>query len=896
MAIGNKNKLEETYTDFGGGPESRFGSYFNATGVFGKWLAKFFSKRGAQEVAKQYKDNEDEVVYPIAGDTIASEDQIKGTTSPESYSRVRFGLHLPETEVNRRRRYEEFEKMDEYPEIGAAFDIYCLAGDSVIPLLNGTHRTLIDLYNSKEKDFLVYSYDIDKKRVSAGLCEKVIKTGINQNIYAVEFDDGTVIKATPTHKFLSSGGIYKYAKDLKEGDSILALIRLKVKNHSQNYENVLMKPWVKEWKSSHRMVLESIDGPIPKGMVVHHKDYNGLNNNYNNLQILTKQEHDLIHDVKGKNNPRYRHDIKQKDFIDLINKGYLSREKLGKALGCSYRVIDRLTKEIGYESYGDLKEKVYNLNSKSNINSKKYNLSYINHKVVSVKYFGKEDTYCLLNVNKYHNFAVGSQLDYGDNLNSKFVFVANSDDSTQRNIRGDRWSVKSDSITVIEEVEKLFKRIKLDRFYWDITRNVYKYGDCFIEIIVDLNNPEAGIQRIKILNPKFILRQEDKYGYLQAFYQEIPEKDSDPNYTKSNSFSNKIKYIPLDKNQIIHFRLHTSDPLYYPYGKSIAALGIRIYRSLKLMEDAMLIYRLARAPERRVFYIDVGTMPTSKAEMFMERIKMKFKKEKFYNAGTGQIDARYNPLSADEDFYVPVRNGSQATKIDTLRGAENLGEVDDVKYFRDKLLAAMKIPKDYIVEKDKSPERKANLSQLDVKFARAVTRGQHCIEIGLEILIKKHLEIKKYPSSLIANLRLELPDPSDMFTKRKLEIDEAKARIVAGVLGTGLFPRRQIYKEYYDLTDAEIDEIEKELEKDIKKSQEQQMAGGQQEQGGAGGGIAGGMAPQGTAMDNSLQTGQVPQPKQPENTTIFDKLIERYQGSEEKLRFNRMKRNLPSLK
>ena len=161
------------------------------------------------------------------------------------------------------------------------------------------------------------------------------------------------------------------------------------------------------------------------------------------------------------------------------------------------------------------------------------------------------------------------------------------------------------------------------------------------------------------------------------------------------------QYIELDKNQIIHFRLQTSDPYFYPYGRSIAAGSRSTFRSLKLMEDAMLIYRLQRAPERRIFYIDIGQMPTSKAEMYVERIKQKYKKEKYYDTSRNTINERYNPMSADEDFFVPVKGRQSSTKIETLPGAQNLGDVDDVKYFRDKLLAALKIPKDYIVEKDK---------------------------------------------------------------------------------------------------------------------------------------------------------------------------------------------------
>jgi hypothetical protein len=282
------------------------------------------------------------------------------------------------------------------------------------------------------------------------------------------------------------------------------------------------------------------------------------------------------------------------------------------------------------------------------------------------------------------------------------------------------------------------------------------------------------------------------------------------------------KFITLDRNQIVHFRLRTSDPGYYPYGKSIASMAIRVFRSLKLMEDAMLIYRLARAPERRIFYIDVANMPATKAEMYIEKVKEKFKKEKFYDPNSGTVDNRYNPLSADEDFYVPTR-GNQGTKIETLPGAQNLGEVDDVRYFRDKLLAALKIPKDYIVEKDKSPERKANLSQLDAKFARVIGRVQQQMEVGLEAIAKRHLSLVGYPASMIKELKIILPDPSDVFTKRKMEIDEQKARVIQAVVGTGLFPKRTIYKEFYDMTDQEIEHTLEELRKEQEQQNQQDL-------------------------------------------------------------------------
>ena len=404
------------------------------------------------------------------------------------------------------------------------------------------------------------------------------------------------------------------------------------------------------------------------------------------------------------------------------------------------------------------------------------------------------------------------------------AFDIYSDDCTQKNIQEKRWTILSDNSQVVKEVEDLFEDIQLDRVYYDIARNTVKFGDCFMELILDVNNPLAGIQKIKVLNPNYILRVEDDYGYLKTFLQQIPDKNTiDPSQPPVDGGigTKNSNYVELDKNQIVHFRMFTSDPKFYPYGKSVAAYGVQTFRSLRMMEDAMLIYRLARAPERRIFYIDVGNLPSGKAELFMERVKEKFKKEKYYNQGS--VTSRYNPLAADEDYFVPIK-GNQGTKIETLPGATNLGEVTDVSYFRDKLLAALKVPKDYIVDqKDKAPERKANLSELDVKFARAVARVQQMIETGLETLVKRHLALKNFPVSLINALRIQLPDPSDRYTKRRLEIDQARLQIIQGVTATQLFPKDYIYKEYYNMSEGEIKLMKQKLEQEAQEAAYQQQ-------------------------------------------------------------------------
>jgi hypothetical protein len=442
-----------------------------------------------------------------------------------------------------------------------------------------------------------------------------------------------------------------------------------------------------------------------------------------------------------------------------------------------------------------------------------------------------------LELNRRRRYKDYEEMDEYPEIGAAFDIYA--DDSTQRGLRGERWTVKSENDMVVDEVETFFDQIKLDKLLWDIIRNTVKYGDCFTELILDVNKPQEGVKKIKILNPNWILRVENEFGYLKKFLQEIPNMESLQYAEVGSSNANRpVKYIELDKNQIVHFRLHTSDPIFYPYGKSIAALCHRVFRSLKMMEDAMMIYRLSRAPERRIFYVDTGNLPTSKAEMFIERLKQKFKKEKFYNSPKGTVDSRYNPMSMDEDFFVPTKNG-RGTKIDTLPGATNLGEIEDVRYYRDKLLAGLKIPKDYVVEKDQSPERKANLSQLDVKFARTIQRVQIDVETGLENMAKRHLQLRGYPAAMIKNLKIKLPEPSDMSEKRKLDVDEQKTRVIQAVQGLNLFSKESIYREFYDMTDDEIRRMKSEMDQEQQQDQQDQGAAGA----GPGPGEAGGQEP-----------------------------------------------------
>ena len=138
------------------------------------------------------------------------------------------------------------------------------------------------------------------------------------------------------------------------------------------------------------------------------------------------------------------------------------------------------------------------------------------------------------------------------------AFDIYADDATQKGARSERWTIQSESQMVVDEVEALFEQTRMSKFLWDIIRNTVKYGDCFTELVLDVEKPEEGIKKIKILNPNWIIRVENEFGYLKKFLQEIPNMES-LQYSEagSNIGDRPVKYIELDKNQIVHYRLHT---------------------------------------------------------------------------------------------------------------------------------------------------------------------------------------------------------------------------------------------------------------------------------------------------------------------------------------------------
>ena len=213
------------------------------------------------------------------------------------------------------------------------------------------------------------------------------------------------------------------------------------------------------------------------------------------------------------------------------------------------------------------------------------------------------------------------------------------------------------------------------------------------------------------------------------------EDRNNPNYIQ---YQWNTAGMTLENWQVGHFRILGNDK-FAPYGTSVLEASRRIWRQLTLLEDAVMAYRIVRSPERRVFKIDVGNIPPEDVEQYMQKVMTQMKRNTIVDSASGRVDLRYNPLSVEEDYYIPVRGAASGTDISTISSGQYTGDIDDVKYLRDKLFSALKIPMSYLSRGDGGEEDKGTLAQKDIRFARTVQRLQRSVVSELEKISIIHL-------------------------------------------------------------------------------------------------------------------------------------------------------------
>ena len=282
------------------------------------------------------------------------------------------------------------------------------------------------------------------------------------------------------------------------------------------------------------------------------------------------------------------------------------------------------------------------------------------------------------------------------------------------------------------------------------TRNTCKYGDNFVYLKLD---PEKGVVGCQQLPTIEIERHE--VGVSQKISVDITkELDKDK---KALHFTWKNKNMEFQSWEMAHFRL-LGDDRKLPYGTSMLEKARRIWKQLLLCEDAMLIYRTSRAPERRIFKVFVGNMNDDDVEAYVQRVANKFKREQVVDSKTGNVDMRFNQMAVDQDYFVPVRDPAAPSPIDTLPGATNLSEIADIEYIHKKLLTALRVPKAFLGFEEVVGDGK-NLALQDIRFARTINRIQKSMLAELNKIAIVHLFLLGFEDEL-NNFTLGLTNPS----------------------------------------------------------------------------------------------------------------------------------------
>jgi hypothetical protein len=372
-----------------------------------------------------------------------------------------------------------------------------------------------------------------------------------------------------------------------------------------------------------------------------------------------------------------------------------------------------------------------------------------------------------------------------------------ADEATLKNDMGEVLSIKSSDENIQKVLYNLFYDVLNIEFnLWSWTRNMCKYGDFFLKLEIA---EDFGVYNVLPYTVYHMTRQEglDPENPARVTFQLDPDglaSSQDPNYTPRN---NK-KVVEFDNYEVAHFRL-ISDTNYLPYGRSFVEPARKIYKQLTLMEDAMLIHRIMRAPEKRTFYINVGQIPPNEVEQFMQKTINTMKKTPYVDPQTGEYNLRFNMMNMMEDFYIPVRGGDSSTKIDTTKGLEYDG-TNDIEYLRDKLFAALKVPKAYFgFEKDLSG--KATLAAEDIRFARTVERLQRILESELTKIALVHLYTQGFKGESLTNFEIKLTNPSIIFEQEKVALLKEKVDLAAQMMDTKLFPTDYIYDHIFNLSE-----------------------------------------------------------------------------------------------
>ena len=391
-----------------------------------------------------------------------------------------------------------------------------------------------------------------------------------------------------------------------------------------------------------------------------------------------------------------------------------------------------------------------------------------------------------------------------------------ADESTLKNDMGEVLQIRSSDEDIQKILYNLFYDVLNIEFnLWPWVRNMCKYGDFFLKLEIA---EKFGVYNVIPYTAYHIERQEgfDKDNPSSIRFRFSPEGVSPASYGYYNTpgTGDSGNAIFFDNYEMSHFRLLT-DTNFLPYGRSYIEPARKLFKQYTLMEDAMLIHRIVRAPEKRVFYVNVGNIAPAEVENFMQKTISKMKRTPHIDQDTGEYNLKYNMQNMLEDFYIPTRGNDTSTKIDTLGGLQYDG-IQDVEYLRDKLFAALKVPKAFLgYEKDL--QGKATLAAEDIRFARTIERLQRIVVSELNKIALVHLYTQGYTDESLTNFEISLNSPSIIFEQERMELLKSKAELAASLQEQKLIPTDWIYDNIFNFSENQYDEYRDLIREDAKR-------------------------------------------------------------------------------
>jgi hypothetical protein len=362
-----------------------------------------------------------------------------------------------------------------------------------------------------------------------------------------------------------------------------------------------------------------------------------------------------------------------------------------------------------------------------------------------------------------------------------------ADESTTKNEYGDVLQIKSTNENVRELLHNLFYDIMNIEFnLWPWVRNLVKYGDAFLALEIA---PEQGVINVMPHSTYNVERLEGT-------------DPNNKNYVKYKVELDQYGKKEYEQYEMAHFRM-LSDTNFLPYGKSMIEGARRIWKQLSLMEDAMLIHRIMRAPEKRIFKIDIGNIPPTEVDNYMQKIINKMKKTPFVDKNTGDYNLKYNIQNLTEDFFLPVRGSDSGTNIENLQGLE-YAAIEDIEYLRGKLFASLRVPKAYL-SYDENVNGKATLAAEDVRFARTIERIQRTVVSELTKIAIVHLAAQGIEDSEMTNFELTLTNASTIYEQEKVNLWSEKVRLASDAKALNMLSSDWAYHNIFGLSQDEVD-------------------------------------------------------------------------------------------